>query len=208
MEEQDLNKQAAGGHADTGQPPEFKNIEQWIARLDNPEREKKQLPNEVIAKLDLKSGDVLADIGAGTGYFALRIAAAYPQVRVIAADSEAEMVAYLQHQAAERKLANLEPIVIDPAGPELPAKASVALTVNTFHHIDNRVEYLKRLRGSLAPGARIAVIDFNMESPEGPSPDHRVPTAQVVDEFRQAGCVVAQEWDFLPNQYFLIFKPA
>jgi cyclopropane fatty-acyl-phospholipid synthase-like methyltransferase len=215
MEEQEFNQHAANGHNgtghgdldhNTGQPHEFKNIEQWIARLDNPEREKKQLPNEVIAKLDLKSGDVLADIGAGTGYFALRIAAAYPQVRVIAADSEPEMVAYLQYQAAERKLANLEPIVIDPAGPELPAKASVALTVNTYHHIDNRVEYLKRLGANMAPGARIGVIDFNMESPEGPPPDHRVPTAQVIDEFNQAGYMLTQEWKFLLNQFFLVFK--
>lgn len=216
MEEQELKQHAANGHNgtghddlghNTGQPHEFKNIEQWIARLDNPEREKKQLPNEVIAKLELQSGDVLADIGAGTGYFALRIAAAYPKVRVIAADSEPEMVAYLQYQAAERKLANLEPIVIDSTGPELPAKASVALTVNTYHHIDNRVAYLKRLGANMAPGARIAVIDFNMESPEGPPPDHRVPTAQVVDEFKQAGYILTQEWKFLPNQFFLVFKP-
>ena len=187
-------------------PSEFKNLEQWIARLDNPEREKKQLPNEVIAKLELQQNDVVADIGAGTGYFALRIAAAYPQVTVIAADSEPEMVAYLQYQAAERKLDNLEAIVIDPAGPVLPVKANAALTVNTYHHIDNRVEYLKRLGGSMAPGARIAVIDFNMESPEGPPQDHRVPTAQVIDEFSQAGYALAQEWKFLLNQFFLVFK--
>ena len=189
-------------------PSEFKNLEQWIARLDNPEREKKQLPNEVIAKLELQQNDVVADIGAGTGYFALRIAAAYPHVTVIAADSEPEMVAYLQYQAAERKLDNLEAIVIDPAGPVLPVKANAALTVNTYHHIDNRVEYLKRLGGSMAPGARIAVIDFNMESPEGPSPEHRVPTAKVVEEFEQAGYVLEGEWKFLPFQFFLVFRQA
>lgn len=187
-------------------PSEFKNIEQWIARLDNPEREKKQLPTEVIEKLLLQTNDVVADIGAGTGYFALRIAAAYPDVTVIAADSEPEMVAYLQYQAAERKLSNVEPIVIDPSRPVLPVKANVALTVNTYHHIDNRVEYLKNVRGNMAPGARIAVIDFNMASPEGPPPEHRIPTAQVVEEFAQAGFALAQEWNFLPFQYFLLFK--
>ncbi|MFN8466748.1 MAG: class I SAM-dependent methyltransferase [Caldilineaceae bacterium] len=189
-------------------PPEFKNIEQWIVRLDNPEREKKQLPNKVIEKLGLQTNDVLADIGAGTGYFALRIAAANPEVTVIAADSEPEMVAYLQYQAAERKLANVEPIVIDPVRPVLPVKANVALTVNTYHHIGNRVDYLKNLRGSMAPGARIAVIDFNLESPEGPPADHRISTAQVIDEFGQAGYTLAQDWKFLPFQYFLIFQQA
>lgn len=187
-------------------PSEFKNLEQWIARLDNPEREKKQLPNEVIAKLALQNNDVIADIGAGTGYFALRIAAAYPEVTVIAADSEPEMVAYLQYQAAARKLENLEPIVIDSASPVLPVKANVALTVNTYHHIDNRVEYLRNVRGSMAPGARIAVIDFNMASPEGPPPEHRVPMAQVVEEFTQAGYTLVEDCGLLPFQYFLIFK--
>ena len=189
-------------------PREFKNLEQWIARLDNPEREKKQLPNEVIAKLELQDNDVVADIGAGTGYFALRIATTYPQVTVIAADSEPQMVAYLQYQAEERKLDNLEAIVIDPAGPVLPVKANVALTVNTYHHIDSRVEYLKHLLGNMAPCARIAVIDFNMESPEGPPAEHRVPTAQVVEEFKQAGYVLAEDCQLLPFQYFLIFKQA
>ena len=187
-------------------PSEFKNLEQWIARLDNPEREKKQLPNEVIAKLELQNHDVVADIGAGTGYFALRIAAAYPEVTVIAADSEPEMVAYLQYQAAARKLENLEPIVVDSASPVLPVKANVALTVNTYHHIDNRVEYLRNVRGSMAPGARIAVIDFNMASPEGPPPEHRVPMAQVVEEFTQAGYTLVEDCGLLPFQYFLIFK--
>ena len=198
-----------GHHAHhAGHHHDFKGIEQWISRLDNPERAKKQRPDEVIAQLGLQPNDVVADIGAGTGYFAIRIAAAYPQVSVIAADPEPEMVDYLKSQAAARNLANLEPVIIDPTQPSLPVKTNLALLVDTFHHIDHRVEYLNFLRKNMATGSRIAVIDYPLDAPEGPPADYRVPIVKFVDELQQAGYLLAQEIKLLPNQYFLIFKQA
>jgi ubiquinone/menaquinone biosynthesis C-methylase UbiE len=193
------------GHT-AGHHHEFKGIEQWINHLDNPEREKKQLPTEVIVRLGLQRYDVVADIGAGTGYFAIRIAEAYPQVRVIAADSEPEMIDYLKAQATARKIANLEPVIIDPSKPHLPVKANLALIVDTLHHIDHRVEYLKFLGKNMAPGSRIAVIDYPTESRDGPPPELRIPIVEVVDELKQAGYTLEQNMKLLPNQYFLIFK--
>lgn len=184
----------------------FTGIEQWIARLDNPAREEKQFPNQVIAKLQLMENDVVADIGAGTGYFALRMAEAHPQVRVLAADAEPEMIAYLKSQSVKRKLANLEPVLIDPAKPVLPVKADLAFIVDTYHHIHNRIEYLKALGENLAPGARIAIIDYPLEAPEGPPADHRVSITDVIAELKQVEFVLDQQHEFLPNQYFLIFK--
>lgn len=146
----------------------FRGIEDWIQRLDNPEREKKQRPHEVIEKLDLHAGDVVADVGTGTGYFALRIAAAHPQVRVIAADAQREMVDYLETQVKARGLANLESVVIHPARPSLPVRADLALMVDTLHHIPDRARYLSHLKESMAPGSRIAVIDYAKDAPEGP----------------------------------------
>lgn len=210
QEHDNHTKHEHGGHAHhahhAGHHHGFNGIEQWINRLDNPERAKKQRPDEVIAQLGLQPNDVVADIGAGTGYFAIRIAEAYPQVKVIAADPEPEMVDYLKSQATARQLANLEPVIIDLVQPTLPAKANLALIVDTFHHIDNRVEYLNFLRKNMATGSRIAVIDYPLESPEGPPADHRVPIVEVVDELKQAGYTLAQEIKLLPNQYFLIFK--
>ncbi len=197
----DLHAQAAHGHHHV-----FRGIEQWLKVLESPERDKSQRPEEVIANLGLQPNDVVADIGAGTGYFAIRIAEAYPQVRVVAADAEQEMIDYLASQSKERNLANLEPVTIDPARPELPVRANVALLVNTLHHIDDRVAYLKRLNKSMAPGARIAVIDYTIEAPEGPPADHRIPAEAVRDELKQAGYVLELDLKFLPNQYFLIFK--
>lgn len=204
MKSEEHNHHAGEHHG--GHHHVFQGIERWVNHLNNPEREKKQLPNEIIAKLPLHSNDVLVDIGAGTGYFALRIAEAHPQVKVIAADAQPEMIAYLQDQATQRQLANLEPITIDPTQPNLPVKANVALMVDTLHHIPNRVEYLKHLQENMAVGSRIAVIDYRLESIEGPPADHRIASGEVVDALKQVGYVLEQDLKFLPNQYFLIFR--
>lgn len=184
----------------------FRGIEDWIRRLDNPEREKKQRPHEVIENLDLHHGDVVADIGAGTGYFALRIAAAHPQVRVIAADAQPEMIAYLETQVTARGLANLEPVVIHPARPELPVKADLALLVDTLHHIPDRTQYFSHLKQSMAPGSGIAVIDYAKDAPEGPPDQHRIAKEEVARELERAGYALETELEFLTNQYFMIFR--
>lgn len=189
----------AGHHA-------FSGIEEWIRRLDNPEREEKQRPHEVIEKLDLHDGDVVADIGAGTGYFALRIAASYPQVRVVAADAQREMVDYLATQVKARDLANLEPVVIHSARPKLPVKADLALMVDTLHHIADRTQYLGYLKGSLAPGSRIAVIDYAKDAPKGPPDQHRISKEGVARDLEGVGYTLEIDVKFLPNQYFLIFR--
>ena len=160
----------------------------------------------MIAKLDLHDGDVVADIGAGTGYFALRIAAAYPQVRVVAADAQPEMIAYLETQARARGLTNLEPVVIHPARPALPVKADLALMVDTLHHIADRARYFSYLKGSMAPGSRIAVIDYAEDAPEGLPDQHRIPKEDVARDLEQVGYTLEMDLKFLPNQYFLIFR--
>lgn len=193
------------GHQ-TGHHHVFRGIEQWLKALENPERDKSQRPEEVIANLGLQPNDVIADIGAGTGYFAIRIAEAYPQVRVVAADAQQEMIDYLTSQSKKRNLANLEPVTLDPVRPKLPVLANLALLVNTLHHIEDRVAYLTHLNKSMAPGARIAIIDYTLEAPEGPPADHRISAEVIRDELKQAGYVLELDLTFLSNQYFLIFK--
>ena len=186
----------------------FGNAEQWAHVFDDPKRDVWQKPHEVIKSLALPPDAVVADIGAGTGYFSARLATMLPQGRVFAADIEPSMVRYLAERAAREKLANLVPVQSRNDTPGLPAKADLVLMVDTYHHIEGRERYFRGLQGLLKPGGRIAIIDFRMDSPEGPPKQARISPAQVIGEMAKAGYVLAAQHDFLPRQYFLVFRPA
>lgn len=186
----------------------FDDAERWAQVFDDPQRDAWQKPEAVIEALDLEPDAVIADIGSGTGYFAVRLARAVPQGRVYGVDIEREMVKYLEERARREKLANVSSIAGAPDDPRLPEKVDLALLVNTFHHIGERERYFRRLRASLKEGGRIAIIDFRIDSPVGPPRPVRIAPAQVIAELEDAGYALAREHDFLPNQYFLIFRPA
>lgn len=185
---------------------DFSGAEQWSKYFDDPERDRWQKPHEVIHALGLPPDAVVADVGAGTGYFAVRLAHMTPTGRVFAVDIEPDMVKYLAERARREKLRNLEAVLGRPDDPRLPAKVDRVLVVDTYHHIGARSAYFGRLRGDLKPGGEVAIIDFAPESPVGPPPASRVPRQQVVDEMQRAGYVLSAEHTFLPNQYFLVFR--
>lgn len=183
----------------------FADAEKWAKRFDNPERERWQKPNEVIKSLKIGANDKIADIGAGTGYFSLRIARDFPSATVYAADVEPDMVSYLEQQSRKRNLSNHIPLKIGANKAILPAKVDLILVVDTYHHIDDRVSYFRALRKQLAKNGRIAIIDFTAESPEGPPPKHRISKVDLQDEMKQAGYNCVEDVHLLPYQYFLIF---
>jgi cyclopropane fatty-acyl-phospholipid synthase-like methyltransferase len=185
----------------------FDDIERWTKKFDDPARDQWQKPNEVIEKLHIEATDKVADIGAGTGYFSLRIAQKYPAATVYAADVEDSMVAYLRKQTKQRALPNHMPIKVSAHEPNLPDKVNLVLFVDTCHHIDDRTDYFATLKKRLLPDGRVAIIDFTENSPEGPPREHRIPPADMKTAMREAGYVLDQEISLLPNQYFLIFKP-
>jgi len=186
----------------------FAGAKEWAKVLEDPRRDAWQKPHEVIQALALKPDAVVADIGAGTGYFATRLAHMLPKGRVLAVDTEPDMVKYLAERASRDGLKNLIAIRGQPADPRLPQKADLILLVNVYHHIDDRGRYFRRLRDSLQPGGRVAIIDFTMSSPEGPPKAARVEARQVQSELEKAGFVLAQSHDFLPNQFFSVFTAA
>ncbi len=94
-----------------------------------------------------------------------------------------------------------------PGDPKLPEKADLAILVDVYHHIDSRERYFGKLRDSLKSGGRVAVIDFRMDSPVGPPKAARIAPEQVKAELKQAGYALEKEHAFLPNQYFLVFRP-
>ena len=185
----------------------FSGAEHWARVFDDPARDAWQKPHEVIQALQLAPGAVVADIGAGTGYFAVRLAHMASQGRVYAVDTEPDMVKYLGERARKSGLKNLVPVQGAPDDPKLPAKVDLVLMVDVYHHIGGRDAYFRKLAGSLRPGGAVAIIDFTKESPVGPPPSARIAASEVKAEMQRAGYVLATEHDFLPNQYFLVFRP-
>jgi ubiquinone/menaquinone biosynthesis C-methylase UbiE len=185
----------------------FAGAEHWSKVFDDPSRDAWQKPHEVIQALQLGSSAAVADIGAGTGYFAVRLAHMVPNGRVYAVDLEPDMVRYLDERARRSGLKNLIAVQGAVDDPTLPAPIDLALLVDVYHHIDARPAYFARLQPRLKPDGRIAVIDFTKDSPIGPPPEARLATAQVIDEMQRAGYRLAAQHTFLPNQYFLVFTP-
>ncbi len=184
----------------------FKGAEQWAQEFDDPKRDAWQKPHEVIQALALKPDAVVADIGSGTGYFSVRLAHMVPKGRVYGVDIEPDMVEYLAERAKRDGLENLIAVTGAPGNPFLPEKVDLILMVDTFHHIEDRDRYFRTLHDSLKPDGRIAIIDFRMDSPEGPPKSARCTPDDVKAELNRAGYTVVREYVFLPNQYFLIFQ--
>lgn len=186
----------------------FSGAEHWAKVFDDPERDKWQKPHEVITALKLAPDQSVADIGAGTGYFAVRFAHMLPQGRVYGVDVEPDMVKYLGERAKKENLANLTAVAGAPDDARIPVPVDLVILVDVYHHIGQRADYFRKLRASLKPGGRIAVIDFRMDAPSGPPKSARIAPDRVKSEMKSAGYVLAAEHAFLPNQYFLVFKPA
>jgi predicted methyltransferase len=196
----------AGAQSPHSHDHSFAGSENWAKVFDDPKRDAWQKPHEVIRALALKPDAVIADIGSGTGYFAMRFAHMVPKGRVYGVDTEPDMVKYLAERAKREGLGNVTAVKADPGDPRLPEKADLVILVDVYHHVENRERYFSRLLDSLKPGGRVAIIDFRMDSPEGPPKAARIAPAQVKAEFKRAGYTLDREHGFLPNQYFLVFR--
>lgn len=184
----------------------FSGAEHWAKVFDDPQRDVWQKPHEVIRALQLKPDAVVADIGAGTGYFAVRFAHMVSKGKVYAVDAEPDMVKYLAERAKRSGLANLAAVQAQPGDPRLPGPVDLAILVDVYHHIDHRETYFRQLAASLKPGGRLAIIDFKLDAPVGPPRAARIAPEQVKAELQSAGYALQEEQTFLPHQYFLLFR--
>lgn len=184
----------------------FGNAQKWAQVFDDPARDAWQKPHEIIQALKLKPDAVIADIGSGTGYFAARLARMLPQGRVYGVDTEPGMVQYLADRAKREGLKNITAMQAKPGAPALPEKTDLVLLVDVYHHIDSRESYFRTLQQSLKTGGRLAIIDFQLDSPNGPPRAARIAPEQVNSELLRAGYMLDEEHGFLPNQYFLVFR--
>ncbi len=193
-------------HDRLGNPEDFA---AYQARLEDPERVAWQKPDEVVAALRLAPGGVACDVGAGPGYFALRLARAVgPSGRVHAIDAEPRMLALLERRAREAGLANVQPLLAADGAGLPPEPVDAVLIVNTFHHFPDGAGYLRALAGRLRPGGRIVNVDFHDgELPVGPPPEMKISRDAFLAVASRAGLAVAREETFLPYQYLVVLEP-
>ncbi len=183
---------------------------EYIKSLEEPSREEWQKPEEVIQKLDLKPGQAVADLGAGSGYFTVRLARAVgPSGKVYAVDIEPEMLRFIKRRAKDERLENIQPILADPNDPKLPpASVDLVFICDTLHHISDREKYYPLLVRALKPEGRLVNIDFVKRPTPIPGPplEMRIAKEAVIDEVKAAGFRLVQDVDLLPYHYFLVFQ--
>ena len=187
-----------------------KNIRSYLRRLLAPERDAWQQPDRVVKALGLKKGSTVAEIGAGPGYFTLRLARVVGKSgSVLAVEVEPKLIVVLRDRLREQRVSQVVPVLGFPDDPLLPlASCDAIVAVNVFHHVADLPGYLKRLARSLKPGGFIADIDFQkVERPVGPPVDHVLARDETVALARRAGLRLSGEHDFLPYQYFLLLAP-
>jgi SAM-dependent methyltransferase len=188
----------------------FEHADDWAKTFDDPERDAWQLPDKVVAALDIKPGMTVADIGAGTGYFEARLSAAVGSTgKVIAVDVEADMVRYIGERAKRENTPNVEARLGMPDDPKLANESfDRILIVDTWHHIANRGAYAKKLHAALRPGGILMIVDFTLETKKGPPPAHRIGPDVVIDELEGVvqgvqGFVPERAELGLPDQYVI-----
>jgi predicted methyltransferase len=196
-----------------GPPQHYDDPKAMIAVFEASERDAWQLPDRVVRALPLPSKSaVVADIGAGSGYFTRRLAAEVPDGRVYAVDVDGEFEDYLLEHREAWGTPNIEPhlaIYDDPMLP--PGELDLVFAANTYAFIRDRVGYFGKVRAALSPRGRLALIDFRPDAtPPGniaPAPEHRVARDVALSELAKAGFTLEREETFLPHQWFLILQP-
>ena len=181
---------------------------EWLERED---RAQTELPQQVIRQMNLKATDVVADIGAGTGYFSFRISKVVPQGKVFAVDIQPEMLAIIEQRKKEQKISNVISVLGTESDTRLPENSvDVALMVDAYHEFSFPREMMQSIFKSLKPGGRVVEIEYRGEDPEVPIKLlHKMTVAQVRKELSAIGLIWKETKEFLPQQHFIIFeKPA
>ena len=177
----------------------------WLERGD---REKEEAPSKAIALLELAPDAVVADIGAGSGYYSFRIARLLPKGEVVAVDIQPEMLAFLSKESARLGVRNVRPhlgAVDDVKLP--PASLDAALMVDAYHEFDHPAEMLASLRSALKSKGRIYLLEFRAEDESVPiKPHHKMTEAQARKEFAAAGFRFVVNKPDLPWQHLLVFE--
>lgn len=179
----------------------------WLERA---ERDSLDQPDKVLDTIGITAGSTVADIGAGTGYYSLRLAKKVgPHGRVLATDIQPEMLSLLQANMKKASLTNIETILTTPTDAKLPVgQLDLALLVDVYHELAHPEETMAQVRRALKPEGRLVLIEYRGEDPTVPiKPEHKMTLAQVRTEIEPMGFRLQQVFDFLPRQHLIVFVP-
>jgi len=179
--------------------------------MNDPGRDAWQQPKAVIQALQITPGAHIADLGAGGGYFTFHLAEAVgPEGKVYAVDTDEAALRFIQKEFAQRggMPRQVDLILAAPNDPHLPAhRIDLMFTCDTYHHLPNRVAYLRSLAQYLQPNGRLAIIDFKEGSWLGSLFGHATSKETVRQEMKAAGYRLINDFDFLAKQHFQVFAP-
>jgi SAM-dependent methyltransferase len=177
----------------------------WLERF---EREREEAPSKAIELLKLAPNTIIADIGAGSGYYAFRIAPLVPEGKVLAVDIQPEMLDFLSKEAARKQIRNVQPHLGTIESVQLPASTlDAALMVDSYHEFSHPAEMLRSLHQALKPGGKIYLLEFRAEDPMVPiKPLHKMTQAQAIKEFEAFGFTFVENRAGLPWQHILVFR--
>ena len=176
--------------------------------LERPERERQERTDLLIAGLNLSEDFVVADIGAGTGYFTFPVAARVPQGKVFAVDIQPEMLALMEQRKAREKVDNVETVLGEADDPKLPdSDIDLAFIVDAYHEFSFPREMGERLKASLKPGGQLVLVEYRAEDPSVPIKRlHKMSEVQVKQEMAAIGLDWVRTESYLPQQHVLIFQ--
>ena len=176
--------------------------------LERPGREAEEAPNKAIDLIGLKPTDVVADIGAGTGYFSFRIAKRVPQGKVLAEDIDPQMIGDLRAAIRENKVPNVTPVLGTTEDTKLPENSvDVVLMVDAYHEFDHPREMMQAIVRALRPGGHVIDLEYRAEDPQvAIKPHHKMSQKQVILEMNAVGLQHVKTIDDLPQQHFFVFS--
>jgi SAM-dependent methyltransferase len=176
--------------------------------LERPSRETEEQPSKVVNLLNLQPDDVVADIGAGTGYLSFRIAPLLPKGKVLAVDIQPEMLEIIELFKQEKNITNIEPILATLTNPNLPsASVDLALMVDAYHEFAYPQEVMQEIVKALKPGGRVVLVEYRGENPFIMIKKlHKMTQKQVRQEMQAVGLVWRETKNLLPQQHLIVFK--
>jgi ubiquinone/menaquinone biosynthesis C-methylase UbiE len=182
--------------------------EEWIKTLESPARIAGLRIDDVIGRLGLRPGDIVADLGAGSGLFAFPLARAVGPGRVYAVELDEGFLSHMRARAKAEGVTNVVPVLGKFTDPSLPARdVDLAFFHDVLHHVQDRPAYLKSVAGYVKPGGRIVVIDLNPEtSPHRDQPELVVSKEQATAWMAQAGFVPAEDVSLFADKWFVVYR--